>query len=123
MIPDKLKEVLAHEGVAAIATQSAAEAHLVNTWNSYLTLTNDERLLFPAGGMRITEQNVSRDNRVLLTVGSRDVPGHRGPGTGFLIRGRAAFLTAGPDFDSLKTLFPWARAVVEIRIESITQTL
>ncbi len=122
-IPEKLLEILKYEGVAAIATQDGKEAHLVNTWNSYLTVTQDKRLLYPAGGMKVTEKNLSRDNRIQVTLASREVQGQRGPGAGFLIRGTASFLTSGPDFAAVRNKFPWARAAVEIRIESATQTL
>ena len=122
-IPDTLREILKHEGVVAIATQGDGEAHLVNTWNSYLTVTQDNRFLFPAGRMIVTEKNLGKDNRIQVTVGSRDVKGQRGPGAGFLIRGTASFLTSGPDFTAIKGKFPWARAAVEIQAASATQTM
>ena len=34
MIPEIMRQVLKHEGVVAIATQSDGGTHLVNTWNS-----------------------------------------------------------------------------------------
>lgn len=37
MIPEKMLEVLKDEGVVSIVTQ-AREAHVVNTWNSYINL-------------------------------------------------------------------------------------
>ncbi len=122
MIPDKLLEVLKKEGIAAIATSGADGPHLVNTWNSYIQVA-DGRLIFPAGGMNKTEANIAKDNRVLITLGSREVDGFRGPGAGFLVRGTASFIKSGPVFDKLKKNFPWARAAVEISIASITQTL
>lgn len=33
VIPEKLLQVLKHEGVVAIATQGEEGPHLVNTWN------------------------------------------------------------------------------------------
>jgi hypothetical protein len=45
-----------------------------------------------------------------------------GPGAGFLIKGKAAFVTSGPDFDLLKAKFSWLRATVAVTIESATQT-
>ncbi len=122
-LPDKLREILKHEGVVAIVTQDAREAHLVNTWNSYCTITVDGRLLYPAGGMKTTERNLGRDDRVQMSFGSREVEGLRGPGAGFLLRGRASFLTSGADFAAVRQRFPWARAAVEIKVESATQTL
>ncbi len=124
MLPEKFLRVLQHEGVVAIATQGAdGEPHLVNTWNSYIQVTREEHLLIPAGGMHQTEKNLSENNAVLLTTGSREVKGKSGAGAGFLIRGTADFLFAGADFDLIKSRFPWARAVLKVKIKNIAQTL
>jgi len=123
MIPEKLREVLKHDGVVAIATLGPDGPHMVNTWNSYIRITADERLLIPAGYMQHTEANIACNNQVLITLGSSKVAGNIGPGTGFLIKGTAAFLTAGPEFDLLKAKFAWARAALVVTIASATQTL
>jgi hypothetical protein len=123
MIPEKLIEVLEHEGVVAIVTQGVKGAHVVNTWNSYIKITEDERLLGPVGGMNTTESNVQQNNKILMTMGSREVQGFYSKGTGFLITGTAGFLYEGSQFDEMKQKFPWARAELEIKPESITQTL
>jgi hypothetical protein len=122
-ITEKMFEVLKNDGVVAIATQGKDGPHLVNTWNSYIRITNDERLLIPAGYMHVTEANIAANNSVLLTMGSSKVAGKIGPGTGFLVRGTAAFLTSGPDFEATKAIFAWARAVLAVTITSVTQTL
>jgi hypothetical protein len=123
MVPEKLLEVLKHEGVVAMVTQGQDDLHMVNTWNSYVRATNDGRLLFPAGGMKVTEANLAVNNRVQVTLGSREVEGLMGLGTGFRVKGTAALITDGSEFDEIKQEYPWARAVVEITAESITQTL
>jgi len=123
MFPEKFLEVLKKVGVVAIATQGEDGPHLVNTWNSYIQISEDGRLLIPAGYMNETEANIARDNRVLLTVGSHEVPGKLGPGTGFLIKGTAAFVSSGPDFDRIKAKYAWARATLAVTVESVTQTL
>lgn len=123
MIPEKMLEVLDHEGVVAIVTQGVNEAHVVNTWNSYLKLTADERLLAPVGGMKTTETNVQQNNKILMTMGSREVQGFHSKGTGFLISGTAGFIYEGAEFNEMKQKHPWARAVLQIKPESITQTL
>ena len=73
MLPEMFLQVLKHEGVVAIATQGDGHPHLVNTWNSYVQITADEHLLVPVGGMNRTEQNVLKNDAVLLTLGSREV--------------------------------------------------
>ena len=122
-IPEKLREVLKKDGVVAIATLGQNGPHMVNTWNSYVRLTADGRMLIPVGYMNRTETNVAFNPEVLVTLGSSKVPGFNGPGTGFLIKGTAAFVTSGPDFETLKATFSWMRAVLAITIESATQTL
>jgi hypothetical protein len=123
MIPETLREVLKHEGVVAIATVGEDGPHMVNTWNSYVMVSEDERLLIPAGYMNRTEANVAHDARVLLTAGSVKVRGLQGAGTGFLVKGRASFVTSGPDFEAMKARFRWVRATLAITVESATQTI
>ncbi len=123
VMPQKLLEVLTKDGVVAVATLGPDGPHMVNTWNSYIRVTEDGRLLVPAGFMKRTEANVAFNDQVLVTLGSSKVPGQHGPGTGFLIKGRAAFLAAGPEFDVMKAKFAWARAALAITPESVTQTL
>jgi hypothetical protein len=122
MIPETLQEILKQDGVVAIATLGADGPHMVNTWNSYLKATEDGRLLIPAGYMNRTEANVAFNPEVLITMGSSKIKGLYGPGAGFLIKGRAQFVTSGPDFDVLKAKFEWLRATMAVTIESATQT-
>lgn len=124
MLPKEFLQVLEHEGVVAIATQGADQRpHMVNTWNSYVKVTGDEHLLVPVGRMNKTEKNVSENSDILLTLGSREVRGKMGPGTGFLVTGNAEFLSTGPDFEMVKKQFPWARAALKITVKSVAQTL
>jgi hypothetical protein len=123
MISEKVKEILKHEGAVAIATQGKDGPHLINTWHSYVQITDAGTFLVPVGGMKTTEANLQKDNRVLATLGSREVPGLRGPGAGFLINGTAKISTSGNQYDLIKKKFPWARAVLEITIASAEQTI
>lgn len=123
MIPEKVLEIMKQDGVVAIATLGKDGPHLVNTWNSYLRATEDGRLLIPAGYMHRTEANIAFNPEVLITLGSSKIQGLHGPGTGFLIKGKAAFVTSGPEFDVLKATFGWLRATMVITIESATQTI
>jgi hypothetical protein len=122
MISEKLLEVLKQDGVVAIATLGQDGPHMVNTWNSYLRVSPDGRLLIPAGYMNRTEANITFNPEVLITLGSSKVKGLHGPGAGFLIKGTATFITSGPDFDLLKSKFEWLRATIAVAPESITQT-
>jgi len=122
MITEKLLEILKQDGVVAIATLGQDGPHLVNTWNSYINISADGKLLIPAGYMHKTEANIAFNNKVLITLGSSKVTGNNGPGAGFLIKGKADFVTSGPDFDVLKSKFAWLRATVAVTIDSATQT-
>lgn len=122
-LPEKLLKVLKNEGVVAIVTQGVDGPHVVNTWNSYITATEDGHLLIPAGGMKATEANIGLNSKVLVTLGSREVEGFNSMGTGFLIKGSAGFVSDGPGYNKMKTRFPWLRAVLLINPLEITQTL
>jgi predicted pyridoxine 5'-phosphate oxidase superfamily flavin-nucleotide-binding protein len=122
MIPEKLQEVLKQDGVVAITTLGQDGPHMVNTWNSYIRISDDGRILIPAGYMHRTEANIAFNNNVLITLGSSKVTGNHGPGTGFLIKGTAAFIAEGPDFDLLKSKFEWLRATLAVTVDSVTQT-
>lgn len=123
MFNQTLLDVLAYEGVVAIVTQGDNEPHVVNTWNSYVNVTEDEKLVIPVGGMQKTQANIENNNRIKLTCGSREVQGLQYMGTGFLVTGQAKFEQAGSHFELINSKFPWARAALVITVESVVQTL
>ncbi len=123
MIPEKFQDVIKHEGVVAIVSQGETSPHLINTWNSYVTLTESDELLIPAGGMKKTERNIEQNADIQLSIGSREVDGFNGAGTGFLVRGSADFLKKGTQFDFMKKKFPWIRAVLRVTIKSARQKI
>lgn len=122
MIPEKLLEILKKDGVVAIATLGQDGPHMVNTWNSYVRISSDSRLLIPAGYMHRTEANIAYNPQVLLTLASSKVQGLHGAGAGFLIKGTATFITSGPDYDILKSKFDWLRATLSVTPDIVTQT-
>ncbi len=122
MIPETLLEILKQDGIVAIATLGEGGPHLVNTWNSYISISAEGRLLIPAGYMHRTEANLAFNPEVLITLGSSKVQGLHGPGAGFLIKGKGAFVTSGPDFELLKSKFDWLRATLAVTPNSVTQT-
>ena len=123
MFTDKFLEVIGKEGVVSIVSCADNEAHVVNTWNSYLVRPDDGRLLIPAYAMRKTEKKTLQNNKVLLTVGSKEVTGRMGPGCGFLIEGTAKFISSGSEFDMMKAKFSFLTRVLEVTVTSIKQTL
>lgn len=121
-IPETLQEIMKQDGVVAIATLGSEGPHLVNTWNSYLRVSAEGKLLIPAGYLHKTEANVAYNPEVLITLGSSKVKGLHGPGAGFLIKGKAEFLFEGAEFDLLKAKFSWLRAALVVTPTEITQT-
>jgi predicted pyridoxine 5'-phosphate oxidase superfamily flavin-nucleotide-binding protein len=123
-LPEKFYEVLQHEGVVAIVSWGENEPHVVNTWNSYLVVTGDGHILIPAYGMRKTEKNVNVNNRVKLTLGSKEVMGYRDyQGTGFLIDGTASYIESGAIYDMMKEKFSFLTRVLDITVTDIKQTI
>lgn len=122
MLNEKLLDVLSHQGVVTIVTYGDDAAHASNTWNHYVRVAEDDRLLIPAAGMRKTQTNIERQPDVLLTVASPEVQGFYGMGAGFLLEGTAAFKDSGPDFEMMKEKFPFLTRVLSVKINGSRQT-
>ncbi|MDD7794238.1 pyridoxamine 5'-phosphate oxidase family protein [Clostridium sp. 'White wine YQ'] len=124
MLTEKFYDVLKHEGVVSIVSWGIDEPHIVNTWNSFIVVTDDERLLIPAAGMRKTEKNINENNKVKLALGTKEVLGYKDyQGTGFVIDGTAKYLESGSDFDMMKEKFPFLSRVLEITVSSAVQKI
>ncbi|MBV7273976.1 pyridoxamine 5'-phosphate oxidase family protein [Clostridium thailandense] len=123
MFTEKFFEVLNHEGVVSIVTCANNEAHVVNTWNSYLIITEENKILIPAAAMIKTEKNTNANPKVKLTLGSKEVMGFKYPGTGFLLEGTAKFLRDGDNFNMMKEKCPFLTRTLEVTVTSCKQTL
>jgi len=123
MFSEIFKDVISKEGVVSIVSCADNEAHVVNTWNSYLNISEDGKILIPAWKMRKTEKKIQCNDKVLLTLGSKEVQGKMGLGTGFLVEGTARFLSSGPEFDMMKAKFAFQTRVLEVTVTSIQQTI
>ena len=124
MLTDKFFDVIKKEGVVSIVSWWVDEPHMVNTWNSYLVVTSDERILIPAYAMNRTEKNVNQNNKVKIALGSREVLGYNDyQGTGFVVNGTAKYLNSGSEFDMMKEKFPFLTRVLEITVTSAKQML
>ncbi|MGL4411868.1 MAG: pyridoxamine 5'-phosphate oxidase family protein [Bacteroidales bacterium] len=120
---EKFHQALKHEGIVSI-TSWGVEVHVANTWNSFLVVTDDERILIPSYGYRKTSKNVDVNDNVLLTFGTREVLGHKDyPGIGFLVEGSARFFNSGAEFDMMKEKFSFLNRVLEIKVKKITQKI
>jgi hypothetical protein len=124
MLSEKFFEVLKNEGVVSIVTWGRDEPHIVNTWNSYLVVTEDQRILVPAYAMLRTEKNLQQNNKLKLALGSKNVLGYNDyPGTGFVLEGTGDYLTAGPEYEMMKEKFSFLTRVLEITVTSAKQML
>lgn len=123
-LTEKFHKVIENEGVVSIVSWGKEEPHIANTWNSYLEVTEDERILIPAYGLRKTQKNVEVNNKVKLTLGSRNVLGYKDyQGTGFYIEGTAEYITSGEEYDYMKAKYSFLSRVLEVTVTSIKQTL
>lgn len=123
MFTEKFFEVLNHQGVVSIVTCANNEAHVVNTWNNYLVIVDENKILIPAAAMLNTEENINANPKVKLTIGSHEVMGYRYMGTGFLLEGSAKFLKDGEHFNMMLEKFPFLTRVLEVTVNSCKQTL
>lgn len=122
-LSEKFLDVIKHEGVVSI-TSWGVKTHVVNTWNSYLVVTEDERILIPAYGFRKTEKNVDVNSNVILTLGTREVLGYKDyPGTGFVVKGTAKYISSGAEYDFMKEKFSFLTRVLEITVDTAKQML
>lgn len=124
-LSEKFYQVLENEGIVSIVSWGSNEAPNVTcTWNSYVVVTGDERLLIPAAGMTSTEADVKVNNRVKVTLAARQVEGYNGyQGTGFRIEGTARFVCEGEEYDSMIAKYPFLKRVLEITVSEAKQLL
>ncbi len=124
MLSEKFFEVLKYEGVVSITSWGEGAPHVTNTWNSYLVVTEDERILIPAAGMNSTEADVKVNDSVIVTLGAREVMGFNDyQGTGFRVEGKATFLSEGAEYDLMISKFPFLNRVLEVKVELAKQLL
>ncbi len=98
------KDVLEKTGWGAIATAGPDGPHVVATWGDYVRqLGIGDMLRVPVRRMHRTEANLTRDPRVELLCGTRQVQGVHSPGKGCAIIRRAEMQKAGPNFAAVKT--------------------
>jgi len=124
MLSEKFYEVLKNEGVVSIVSWGEGEPHIVNTWNSFIVVTEDQRLLMPAWAFRRTEKNIDINQQVKIALGSKAVEGYNNyQGTGFIINGTGKFISEGEEYDMMKEKFSFLTRVLEVTVTSAKQML
>ena len=119
------RRVLEEAEWVAIATVGDGSAHLVATWGDYISALGikENEISVPAGWYVETEKNLKRSDRIDMLCASRNVPGHHGPGKGCRIKGRGRILTQGKQADAAREKFSWARGVLLVQVEEVTELL
>jgi hypothetical protein len=119
------RSVLEEAEWVAIATVGDGKIHLVGTWGDYISTPgiSENEISVPAGWYNETEKNLERNDQIELLCASRNVQGNHGPGKGCRIRGRGRILTQGKQADVAKAKFSWARGVLLIQVEEVTEML
>ena len=121
---ETFRDCLSHPGSAALATVSAeGKPHIANTWNKYLIITEDEKILIPCYGFHKTEKNAADHPCMELTLGSDQVQGKMGMGTGFLLTGTGRFLKEGELYERMKKQSEWISRVLVFSADSCRQII
>jgi len=126
IINTTIKDVIEKTEVVAIATYGENGPHLVATWGDFiksLDINDGKTIIIPVGGYHQTEKNLNDDNRIELLIGSKQVQGKNGPGTGYRLVGRAEITASGEFAELTKAKFPWARGALVIKVEKADQLL
>jgi hypothetical protein len=121
MLDANVRAVLGAEGSATFVTKGADGPHLVATWQSYLDVVDDETLVFPAGGYRMTEANLARDPSIQMIIADKRSPA--GPAIGFRLTGTAELQSTNAQHERLKAKYPWCRGVVVMHVKHVERIL
>ncbi len=126
ILTSTIKDVIEKTEVVAIATYGENGPHLVASWGDFirsLDINDGKTIIIPVGGYHQTESNLKDDNRIELLIGSKQVQGKNGPGTGYRLVGRAEIIASGKLAELAKSKFPWARGALVIEVEKVDQLL
>lgn len=118
MIDDAVRSVIASEGSATFVTSGEGGPHIVATWQSYLEVADDTTLLFPAGGFRVTEENLKAGSPLQMVIGAKTGT-TTGKSLGFRLTGTATLESGTPTHDRVKAKFPWCRAAVVFKVSKV----
>lgn len=124
MLTDIFFDCIKHDGIVSVASAGKdGRAHIANTWNKYLIVTDDEKILIPCFGFIKTEKNVDDNPYIEVVIGSHEVQGKMGMGTGCLLTGKAELFKEGQLFDAMKAKCSFANRVLVFTPETCKQTI
>ena len=120
MFTNEFKEVLKKEGVVTIVTVVDNEPHIINSFNTYLFATEDDRILVPAYGMHKTEENLGINPNVKMTLGAKAVYGKE-EWPGYVLKGIGKIIDSGSDYDMMFEKYSFLTRVFELKVTSLEQ--
>lgn len=120
MFTNEFKEVLKKEGVVTIVTVVDNKPHIINSFNTYLFATEDNRILVPAYAMHKTEENLAINPNVKMTLGAKAVFGKE-ECPGYVIEGTATIIDSGDDYDMMFEKYSFLTRVFELKVTSLEQ--
>lgn len=106
----------------SIVSNNGNEAHIANTWVSFVKLVNNT-LWIPVGGMNKTEEFLKKNDVLILSFCNREIPGTMYNGCGVHVKGNGKIKSEGEIFEAIKKEFDWARAVLVVDIKETKQVL
>lgn len=120
-----LKKILEHnlDSGVSIVTCNDGRAHIANVWVSYVRLANNDTLYMPVGGMKKTEEFLDTNENVIISLTNREIQGKMYNGTGVIVSGKGKIIYSGEIFDNMKKEFDWIRAILKVKIDTVTQVL
>ncbi|MDR3631317.1 MAG: pyridoxamine 5'-phosphate oxidase family protein [Desulfocapsaceae bacterium] len=119
------KNVIEATEWVVVASVGENGPHVVGTWGEYLVALGiqDNEIRIPVGGYLETERNLEHNPYLEILCASRKVQGEHGPGKGCRIRGTGRIRTTGDQAAAVRGKFPWARGVLVITVEEVTEML
>ena len=122
---DTYVDLMAATEFVAIVTNGDDGPHLVGTWGEYVRKLSPttETVVVPAGGYRVTEANLAKDDRIKLLIASPHVQGSTGEGQACEVAGTAQLVTEGPIAEEVRSHFPWARGALVVSVTGIVTQL
>jgi hypothetical protein len=124
ILNDVFYECVRHDGIVSVCSSSQeGKGHIANTWNKYLMITDDEKILIPCFGFHATEKNVQIDTEIEVIIGSHEVQGKMGMGAGFLLKGKAEFQSDGVLYKKMHAKCAFANRVLVFTPTFCKQTI
>lgn len=115
------REVIEKSEWVAIATAGPHGPHLAGCWTRYgLALgTEDDEIVFPAGGYNATSENLGRDPRIQPLFAAGALARVKGQGQGCTVFDTGEFQTSGLEAHEAKAQFPWARGALVVKVTGL----